>query len=91
MSVFKTQGYYIITLDTGITLSGATVTQIKYVKPNGSKGVFEATVTDSTKLTYQFTNEDLDKSGLWKFQAYVVIGGLNAFGEIVNQRIEQPL
>jgi hypothetical protein len=91
MSIFQNQGYFTITLETGVDLTSATVTQIKYVKPDGTKGDFEATVTDTTKLTYQFTNEDLDKSGNWKFQAYVIIGGLNAYGAIVNQRIEQTL
>lgn len=91
MAIFKNQGYTSITVDTGVNLTSATTTRINYTKPNGQTGHFTATVTDTTKLTYQFANNDLDSIGVWKFQAYVVIGGLNAYGEIVTQKIEKPL
>lgn len=89
--IFKNQGFFILTLDTGIDLTSATVTEIKYRKSNGERGEFTASVVDTTKLTYQFSNDDLDVAGLWQFQAYVEIGGLHAFGEIVTQDIKKPL
>jgi hypothetical protein len=90
-SIFTTQGFLVIVLDTGIDLSLASVTKIIYKKPSGRKGEFTATVFETTKLRYQFTNADLDVSGEWQFQAYVIIGGLNAYGEIVRQSIKKPL
>ena len=90
-SIFTTQGFLVIVLDTGIDLTLASVTKIIYKKPSGRKGEFTATVFETTKLRYQFTNTDLDIAGYWTFQAYVVIGGLNAYGEIVGQRITKTL
>jgi hypothetical protein len=90
-AVFTTQGYLVIVLDTGIDLSLAATTKILYKKPTGVRGEFTATVFETTKLRYQFTNADLDVSGEWQFQAYVTIGGLNAYGEIVRQSIKKPL
>lgn len=90
-AIFTTQGYLVIVLDTGIDLSTASVTKILYRKPSGVKGEFTATVFETTKLRYQFTNTDLDLPGQWSFQAYVVIGGLNAYGEIVRQSISKTL
>jgi hypothetical protein len=91
MSVFKNQGYFVLTLNTGINISTATVTRINYKKPNGVTGYFEATISETTKLIYQLTNDDLDIAGLWQLQAYVEIGGLKAYGEIVYQEIKKPI
>jgi hypothetical protein len=88
--VFKNQGYYTITLDTGLDLTSATVTRILYKKPNGVKGYFTATKS-GTSLTYQCSNADLDVSGNWQFQAYVEIGGLKGFGDFIWQNVYNPL
>lgn len=90
-SIFKNQGYFVLILDTGISLAAATVTKIKYRKPSGTTGAFTATVTETTKLQYQFANDDLDEVGKWEFQAYVEFTGLQAYGEIVEQEIRTPI
>jgi hypothetical protein len=90
-NVFKNQGYFNLLLDTDIDLSSATVTRILYKNPRGASGYFTATVTATTKLSYQFTNADFAYSGEWQFQAYVEIGGLKAYGDIVYQTISNPL
>ena len=87
MSVFINQGLAEIILDTQIDLSSASVTTIKYRRPDGVRGTFPGTV-DGTTIKYQCTNTDLNPSGIWKFQAFVTIGGLNAPGEIVTQEIK---
>ena len=91
MSIFKTQGYATITLETGVNISSATTKKILYKNPEGATGFFTASLSGTTALTYQLTDTDLTVSGEWQFQAYVEIGGLNAFGNIVYQTISTPL
>jgi hypothetical protein len=90
-AIFTTQGFLVIVLDTGIDLSTASNLKILYKKPSGVKGEFTATVFETTKLRYQFDNDNLDIPGQWSFQAFVTIGGLNAYGEIVRQKIDRTL
>lgn len=88
---FKTQSLLIITVETGYSgLASATVKRILFTKPNGSKGHWDATES-GTLLTYQTTNSDIDQAGLWKFQAYIVVGGLKGFGDITTQYFETSL
>jgi hypothetical protein len=91
MSIFTDQGYSTITLETGVDCTSATVKRILWKNPNGTTGYFTATVTNTTALTYQATDTDWTVSGEWQFQAYVEIGGLNAYGDIVYQTIKAHL
>lgn len=79
-----------IRLLTGIDLSSATSPKIMYEKPNGVTGEWTATV-DGTDLIYETSNTDLDRKGVWKFQAYVLIGGLNKLGKIAKVTIDERL
>lgn len=88
MSAFVTQGYYLLTLETGINISSATTMQIKYRKPNGTTGAWTADLEGTTQMKYQMSNSDLDVAGNWVIQAYIVIGGLYGFGEKVNIEVK---
>lgn len=76
-----------LTIETDFNLSGATVTQILYWKPNGVSGAWDATVS-GTDLVYNVTNGDIDVSGNWRLQAYVVIGGKSYRGAIRKQQFK---
>ncbi len=91
MSIFTEQGYSTITLETGVDCTSATVKRILWKNPVGTTGYFTATLSGTTALTYQATDADWNVSGEWKFQAYVEIGGLNAYGEIVYETIKAHL
>lgn len=83
--VFNTQSLLTIVIETGYaSLSGATVKQIHYLKPDGTKGQWNATVS-GTQLTHAVTGSDIDQAGNWQFQAYIEVGGLLGFGKIANQ------
>lgn len=88
--VFTNTGIITISIDTGISLIGATVTKIKYQKPDGTKGEWTATVS-GTSLQYDADNDDIDQAGTWQFQSYVEIGGQIGRGEIVSQTFLTPL
>jgi len=60
-----------------IDISAATTTQLLFEKPDGSVLTKTATLTtDGTdgKLQYTTQSGDLDMSGQWRLQAYLVLG-----------------
>ena len=77
---------YKLTLDTGIVLTGATLTQILYKKPDGTKSFWAATVVGTT-LEYNITAAVNNAAGVWCFQSYVEIGGKAFIGEKICQTI----
>jgi len=84
MSVYVNQGYLLLILETGIDISAASVLKIKYKKPDGSSGNYPGTLHGTTQIQYQFANIDLNISGSWQFQAWVTIGGLDAYGDVAS-------
>lgn len=64
--------------DAVVDLSTATTKQIILKKPDGTKLTKTASfVTDGTdgKLSYTTASGDIDQSGPWQLQAYVVLSG----------------
>ena len=78
-----------IELETSSDLSGATLTEIKYKKPGGDKGVWAATV-DGTKIYYVTTADELDKRGVLQVQAHVTGAGFDLLGETAKVQIYPP-
>lgn len=91
MAVYNEQTMFKLTLDTQIDLSGATVTHIRYEKPNGEKGVWIGTVIETTKIEYQIEEGDLDQVGIWRLQAVVERAGELGLGQIKQIQIDQRL
>jgi predicted ATP-dependent Lon-type protease len=91
--IFNTQGYLSIVLDTNVDLVGVSATDlaIKYKKPSGLTGTWSASVTQTTKLIYNFANADLDEIGLWQAQAFFKVSGKNAYCDITNFEVTQKL
>jgi predicted ATP-dependent Lon-type protease len=91
--IFNTQGYLSIVLDTNVDLAavGAANLGIKYKKPSGETGTWSASITQTTKLIYNFANTDLDEIGLWQAQAYFTVSGKNAYCDITNFEVTQKL
>jgi hypothetical protein len=90
MSYYVGDSYTQISLDTGISLTGASVTRILYKKPNGIKGFWTATVL-GTSLQYQLQNDNIDQDGIWSVQAYVEIGGKKAYGQVSEINFQKSL
>ena len=89
--VFKTQSLLTISVETDYaSLAAASTKLINYTKPQGQTGSFTATASGTT-LTYALANGDIDQAGLWKFQAYIVVGGLKGIGSIDTHFFEAPL
>ncbi len=88
--VFKGQTSLVISLDTGLDMTGASESKILYKKPNGVLGEWPATVT-TTILSRQVQNNDIDMAGTWSFQAYAVLSGKKYYGQIQQQVFMKPL
>jgi hypothetical protein len=54
--------------------SGGTSPLIKYEKPDGTTGQWNASIVGG-KITYTTNSTDLDVPGTWKLQAFVIKGG----------------
>lgn len=66
-----------IKVDTNIDVTGATLTRIDYLKPDGiTTGSFTTGITvEGTKvLVYNIPKNILDVAGGWKFHSYVESG-----------------
>ena len=91
--IFVNQSNLKLTLQTGVTLTGALTKQIGYKKPDvdGIAGIidyWDATIDGTEDLFYEFINTELDVAGTWAFWAYVVFAdGRNAPGEPIQIKV----
>jgi hypothetical protein len=69
--VFLGQDWLDITIDMGFDVTSATCT-IQYVKPDGTTGEYSGTAQNTSEIFYAFTDGDIDKVGMWKFQGKAV-------------------
>ena len=90
MSVFQSQSYLTISLETGIDLSTATRPEILFVRPDGTKGKWTGTVS-GTKITYNLKGGDINQVGNWRFQAKCIIDSRVALGGVANQVFQTNL
>lgn len=94
MSIFKNEGTFILTLDSGVDLTDATLTEIIYEKPDGTKGAFDqaqTSIVTLTKIKFEATNSDLDQIGIWNFQAHWTIDSIDGFSEVESSDIVSAL
>jgi len=91
MSHFKKDTLPYISLETeNSNVSSAEVTKIKYRKPSGAFGDWDATVS-GTKLIKNLVTDDIDETGWWKFQAYIEVGGQTQHGDIFSYEFLKTL
>ena len=75
-----------------IDISAATTKQIKYEKPDGTDGAWDASEETTTSLSYTTTAAtDLNIAGDWKFQPYVVTPTWTEHGEIDKLTVKETL
>lgn len=89
-NIYVGQTNLTITIDTGISLVGASSPVILYQKPNDVKGQWVATISGTT-LIYTVGPTDLDTPGPWYLQAQVNFGGTPTFGQVVEMDVSIPL
>jgi len=72
-----------LTVATGVTLTGATTTQLKVKKPSGQTATWSATIdgTNAQQLNYTTVAGDLNEAGRYFIQAFVQTGGQTLYGQ----------
>lgn len=82
-----------ITLTLGEDASTATVRTIKYEKPNGSVGGWDAELgADNESIYYDTASaDDLDQAGTWTLESYVEMPTGKWHGERVRLRVYDPV
>ncbi len=81
--VYKGDVGTVIYLDCGTDISGATTTKIMVKKPDSTYVEWTGTVDSNTKIKYTIASNDLDQSGKYILQAYVVTSSWTGRGEAV--------
>lgn len=76
-----------IVLDVETDISEATVMKIKYKKPSGNQGFWNAEKKDATKIFYVTGPGELDDAGIWDMQAYVESPGWKLHGKVDKFRV----
>lgn len=80
-----------IKLDAGSDISTETTLKIKYIKPDGTDGEWDATVEDTNYAIYVTLTDDLNKVGVWKVQIYAVLTSWTGHGTMASFRVYEPL
>jgi hypothetical protein len=75
-------------LDTEIDLTTASAAKVKYKKPDGTAGEWDAGI-QGDELVYETTNADLDKAGRWYVQASVSARGQQESLDQVRQQAQK--
>jgi hypothetical protein len=76
-----------ITVKTFLDLAGILAASIKYLKPDGTAGVFAAGVVDTAAgiIAHELIESELDQAGWWIFWASITFSdGRTAAGEAVR-------
>jgi len=82
--IFKEQSALRITLKTFTDMEGAASAVIKFIKPDGSNGEFDAAIGDPKRgvIFHEVIEGEIDVSGWWSFWAFVTFDdGRTAAGE----------
>lgn len=76
---------------TAVDLSSATTLQIIFKKPSGETLTVNADLyTDGTDgiIFYNAVDGDIDESGMWKIQTYVVVGSASYSSTVGTFKVE---
>jgi hypothetical protein len=71
-----------IRIFTGIDISGYATLKMKYKKPDGTTGCWDAELCPLSNyyMLHSCTDDDLDVAGVWYIQAYIIGGGVELTG-----------
>ena len=79
-----------IIVDCGQSISDATIKQIKYKKPDGTIGYWEADIYQNNYLKYTTEENDWDQHGVWYVNAYVEMTAWKGRGETDRFTLDDP-
>ena len=79
-------------LDAETDISTATVSRLKYTKPDGTTGYWDGSI-ESSRYVFYITQsaDDLDQTGSWRIQMYLEIDGAQLHGNIEDFHVYKRL
>ena len=86
-NIFVGQSALRISGRTGTALADVGSCEIRYEKPDGTRGVWPAFVSDANRgvISYELLGNELDQAGWWRFWVYVrFVDERSAFGDAVR-------
>jgi hypothetical protein len=74
---------FVMAVDTGMILTGATITNINVLLPSGLSVVWAASINPliDTQLIYSTQAGDLPMAGIYELQSHVAVGAKNLLGD----------
>ena len=76
-----------IILNAGSSLTGESTLQIKYQKPSGDSGVWEADVYNTNYAKYTTISGDLNEAGTWLLRIYTKLISWHGHGNVVEMKV----
>jgi hypothetical protein len=72
-NIYVKQSALRISARTGTALTDVAMCEMRYEKPNGTRGVWSAFVSDAARgvISYDLLGEELDAAGWWTFWVFV--------------------
>ena len=77
----------IITLDTGEDITSATTCDIKVRKGDGTLTTWTGVLSDSNSISYTILAGDLNCTGTYSVQAYIIMPSWRGLGETAQFRV----
>ena len=84
MNIYAGQSSLRVSARTGTALSDVAVCEIRFEKPDGSRGAWTAFVSNAERgiVSYDVVDGDLDQAGWWRFWVFVTFTDeRSAFGD----------
>ena len=72
-------------------ISDATLMEIKYKKPGGTYGEWQAQQENDKVISYTTVSGNLDEAGTWIMQAYIETPAYKLHGLPARLEVEQPV
>ncbi len=79
-NIYRGQNALRISARTGTALADVATCEIRFEKPDGSRGIWEAFVSDAGRgvISYDLTGNELDVAGWWQLWAFVTFEDLRS-------------
>ena len=91
MSVFVGDIGVQFRLDAKKDISTNTSLGVRYRKPDGTTGLWTGTIFGTDYVTYTTVSGDLDLSGVWVLQIYIVTSNYTAHGKKAQVFVDVPI
>lgn len=81
----------VLTVETNSTLTGASATNLKILKADGTEVTWTGAINGTTQIDYTFVADDINVAGDWYLNSFVTFAGGDQWtGETVKFKVYNP-